>query len=133
MNVKPLLLVVALSACDLVGPGEREVSAYLGDSGAPVHFAVPDTVPRATLFDVEFAYWGSSTCTTLARVEQIAQGNTRVLIPLIAESSGSCTSDLRRFVATTSVRIESSGTAFVRLLGRFGADDTVLVRNVWVR
>lgn len=128
------LFALSLAACNVVEPNEAEIPAYLGDSGAPVYFLVPDSVERGISFQIDFAYWGSSTCTRLSRVERVITGQVAFLRPVIAEPRDAiCTADLRRFLAATSITIDVVGSVSVQLRGRFGQRDTAITRQVWVR
>ena len=127
-------LLLSLFGCDVVGIGHSTGRAYLGDSGAAIHFVVPDTVIRGNSFQVEFAYYGSGSCTELDHIEKRVSGNVATLDPITRSPRGvDCTADLRRFVASTPVQFINSGTAEVRLRGEFGRGDTVVVRRTFVK
>lgn len=126
-------LACSIFESDTVGVG------YIGDTGIPVHITLPDSAAVGALFNVSIAVYGSSSCTSVHRVEVEQQDLNATLIPLVRQKDGACTADLRSFVATRPLSFQRAGQARITVRGRFGAldergrhvvRDTAVIRNV---
>lgn len=137
-----LCTAVVLSACEATATAVEffEDLPWLGyDDDWPVHVLAPDTVTRNARFQVEFAYYGSSTCSNLARVLVDFDSNTWTVTPIVYRPvNGSCTADVRRFVGFVPLSAEFAlaGQAYVRIRGGgmgWHQPDTIVTRHVWVK
>jgi len=137
-----LLLVVAVSACNIVNPDrkrtERE-AAYLRYAGFSELLVAPDTVTAGTPFDVSVRTFGGG-CVDQGDTEVAVVGRVVELRPFDIFTTHlpqgyACPAILALYTHTVSLRIDQAGTATLRAIGRASPGDTAatIERTLFVR
>lgn len=145
MRTTTLVVIVtaaAVSACNIVNPDrkrtERE-AAYLRYGGLSELLVAPDTVTAGTPFDVSVRTFGGG-CVDPGDTEVAVVGRVVELRPFDIFTTHLpqgfvCPANLAVYTHTVSVRIDQSGTATLRAIGRADPGDTAATveRVVFVR
>jgi hypothetical protein len=141
MKTSHLVVVLALPllcSCDVLGIDDRELG-YLGDTGIPIQISVPDTVTSGVAFDVSIPVYGSGSCMLVEPVEVGYTSIGATLRPFVKSRRGTCTADLRRFIALGRVTLRRAGQAMINVEGQYGTlvdgrhtvrDTTVSLRTI---
>ena len=95
---------------------------------------LPDTVQVERAFGAVVTTYGSSTCTRPNDATVTVNGHTAEIVPYDSvpapDSNAVCTTDVRAFPPSVTLRFRASGVGTVRVIGR---DDVSVTRTVIVQ
>lgn len=145
MRTTALLLIVAaaaVSACNIVNPDRKRTErqpAYLRYAGLSELLVAPDTVTAGATFDVSVRTFGGGCVdpgdTEIAVVGRVVELRPFDIFTTHLPRGFACPDNLALYTHTVSLRIDQTGAATIRAIGRAGPGDTAAIveRALFVR